>query len=63
YLNKELIEEIISAIDLPMLKLAVENAGFKVLTLGLAFGSSGVSYEFTLTCIKNELIDLIRSEK
>ncbi|MBS7655683.1 hypothetical protein KEJ50_04190 [Candidatus Bathyarchaeota archaeon] len=66
YLNKELLDEIISAIDLPMLKLAAENAGFKAQIPGLALGNSGVTHEFTITCIKNKLsiaIDLIRSEK
>jgi hypothetical protein len=66
YLNRELLNEIISAIDLPLLKLAAENAGFKVQIPGLALGNSGITHEFTMTCIKNNFsiaIDLIRSEK
>lgn len=66
YLNKELIEEVKNAIDLPMLKLAAEKAGFKVQIPGLASGTSGILHEFTITCFKNEFlvaVELIRSEK
>ncbi len=66
YLNKELLDEIINVIDLPMLKSAAENAGFNVQIPGLALGSSGVTHEFTMTCTKDNLliaIELIRSEK
>jgi hypothetical protein len=65
YLNKDLIDEIRSAIDLPILKSAAEKAGFKIQIPGSAPGGSGILHEFTMTCFKNKLlivVELIRSE-
>lgn len=64
-LNEAIVDEIMGAVALPMLKAAAEKAGFKVNIPGSASGSSGIVHEFTMTCEKNGIVaavDLIQSK-